>query len=92
MTKRLPAGHHDENWKGYTIDELCYRRAYTVARLEIEKERLLHNIANIQDGFRASTTTRSMFSRIIGSFSYIDLGLMAFKIGKRIFKTVRRVR
>lgn len=78
----------DIDWKGYTLDELRYQRAYTLARLEIEKER-------ISSGFKHlySSTPGNMGSgimkKMIGGLNYVDYALIAFKLGKRIYKMFR---
>ncbi len=92
MSEKLPLGPQDENWKGYTIDELRYRRAYTVARIEIEKERLRHNLAVMQEEMKAPALTRNIFNRVMGSLSYIDLGVMVFRLARRATKSLKRAR
>ena len=44
--KELP--HEKEAWNGYTLDELRYMRAYTAARLEINRDRLRRNFGNVK--------------------------------------------
>ena len=45
-SKQLP--HTTAEWTGYTLDELRYVRAYTAARMELNRERVISRI----DGMR----------------------------------------
>lgn len=87
-TKIIPA---DENWKGYTLEELKYQRAYTSARLEIQRQRIVLNIHKMKNGGGTSVAS-SWTGRLLSSFSYFDIGLFTFKIGKRVFKTIKRLK
>ena len=33
--KQLP--HSEENWRGYTMDEMMYQKAFLLARMEVSK-------------------------------------------------------
>lgn len=46
-TKILP--HEKPEWNGYTLDELRYMRAYTAARLEINRDRMQRNLVNLKN-------------------------------------------
>ena len=84
-TKQLP--HEKENWEGYTLEQLRYMRAYTAARLEINKDRLRQNFSQVKSlpALRAS----GILGKVLNSISYIDLAMLAFKIGSKAFKTVK---
>ncbi|MBD5300694.1 MAG: hypothetical protein K2M71_04595 [Duncaniella sp.] len=84
-TKALP--HDKPEWKGYTLDELRYMRAYTMARLEINKEHLQHNVVSMKDYSPVSKS--GMLGKLLGTLSYIDIALLTYRIGSRAFKTVR---
>ncbi|MCI9285863.1 MAG: hypothetical protein HFJ91_08785 [Muribaculaceae bacterium] len=88
-TKMLP--HNGPDWKGYTLDELRYMRAYTAARIEISKNRLAGQASNIKKNGLGSATPGggSIASRIIGAFGYIDMALIGWRIGKMVFRTAR---
>ncbi len=88
--KELP--QHDVNWKGYTIDEIRYQRAFTLARLEIEKARIFNATQNIYKGVERQTST-GIVGRLLSSLSYLDYAVIAFKFGRRIlniFGSLRR--
>lgn len=44
--KQLP--HNNEEWKGYTLEEIRYARAYTAARMELNRERLTARARDMQ--------------------------------------------
>ncbi len=83
--------HGDENWKGYNLDELQYRRAYTNARLEIQRQRIALNINQLKNG-GPSSMVRTWSSRLFSSFSHLDVILFAFKTGRTIFNGIRRLK
>lgn len=91
--KKLDSNHPeraDENWKGYTLEELMYQRAYNTARLEIQKQRILSNYHHLGKGGGEGKT--SFIGRLMSGISYLDLGIAAYKIGSRVFKSFRRLR
>lgn len=90
MTTRKSLPHEKDEWKGYTLDELRYMRAYTAARLEINRDHLRRNFANVKDG--GAFHTKGLFGKILGTLSYLDIAIMTFKVGSRMFKTVRKLR
>lgn len=84
-TKETP--HEKDTWKGYTLDELRYMRAYTAARIEINRDRLQRNFANLKkDGPIPKT---GILGKILGTLSYIDIALVTFRIGSKALKAMR---
>lgn len=64
---------------GYTIDEITYLRAYTAARIQLQKEQLAgigHNLATTGSLSGKST----WIGRVLGCFSYFDYILLGFKM------------
>ena len=89
---KLPA-HDGEQWDGFTIDELRYMRAYTAARLEIARERLVHNASNVSEAFRGPMGGgQNIFTRLLGALSYVDVAVLTFKIGKSVFRIFKSLR
>ena len=84
--RKLPP-HKQENWTGYTLDEIRYQRAYTLARIEINTSRLKQNAETFVDGGPGSS--RSVVGRILSTFSYVDLALLVWKVGAKVFQTRR---
>lgn len=90
MSDRKALPHEKEYWKGYTLDELRYLRAYTMARMEINRDQLRRNFSNVKN--LKAIPGKGMFGRILGTLSYLEIAVMAFKVGGKVFKTVRRLR
>ncbi len=84
-TKELP--HEKPEWSGYTLEELRYMRAYTVARLEINRDRLQRNFAGLKDS--GPVPKSGMLGKLLGTLSYIDIALLTFRVGSKAFKAVR---
>lgn len=78
-------------WKGYDIDELRYMKAYTVARIEIEKERIATSSKSLYSG-RVNSRAYSIAGKILGSLSYMDYGILGFKLFRRVRSIFNRKR
>lgn len=83
--KELP--HEKAEWKGYTLDELRYMRAYTAARIEISRGRLKRNFT----GLKKANPVKSggMLGKVLGTLSYLDIALVTFRLGSKAFKVMR---
>lgn len=87
-TKELT--HHKSSWSGYTLDEMRYMRAYTVARLEINRERLQQNLAGLKSFAPGSKS--GIVGKILGTLSYLDIAMITFRIGSKALRAVRFLR
>lgn len=76
-------------WKGYTLDELRYRRALVEARTEIEKYRLSAMAGQLKErsGFFGSN---SLFSRVAGAISYAEYAILAYRMARKVIPLFRR--
>ncbi len=92
MNKQKQLPHHTQEFHGYTMDELRYQRAYAAARVEINRQRLEERLHNISKGGVKNVGGTNLFGKILGAFSYLDLGVMAWKIGSQTFKVIRRLK
>lgn len=72
-------------WKGYNIDELRYRRAYLLARSEIERMRLVSKVDAVRSNI-PSMGAGGMTSRILKGLSYLDYAYIAYKISSKASK------
>lgn len=90
MSTKKVLPHEKDDWKGYSLDELRYMRAYTAARLEINRDRIHRNFANVKNV--GAFPAKGIFGKILGTLSYLDIAIMAFRVGGKVFKTVRRLR
>lgn len=76
--------HNQEDWQGFTMEELRYRRAYIGARRELEKERLYHRVGSAGDN--AKNMVSGTVSRVATAIPVVRYGMMAFTVGSSIFK------
>lgn len=86
--KELP--HEKPAWTGYTLDELRYLRAYTAARIEINRDRIERNVASLKDN--GPVSKGGLLGKVLGTLSYIDIALLTYKVGSKAFKTIRLLR
>lgn len=89
MTKAKQLPHQSPDWNGYTLDELRYMRAYTAARIEINRDRLTSRIRNVSKEGKKGIAPSGMIGKVLGAFSYIDMAIIAWKLGSNIFRIFR---
>lgn len=89
-TKTLP--HNNSEWNGYTIDELRYMRAYTAARMEISRERLVAKVSSVKKDGIMGAGKGSVVGRLLGAVGYVDMAILGWKISRRVFKTMKILR
>ncbi len=75
-----------EGWKGYTINELRYRRAYVVAKLELEKQQLLVDL----EEERGMMTPLALLGRLGSAMQYAQWAVLAFQTFKAFGSVFRR--
>lgn len=47
--KQLP--HVQDDWQGYTMDEMMYQKAFLLARMEVSKAKLVNRVSEFKTGF-----------------------------------------
>lgn len=76
-------------FKGYDIDQLRYRRAYLLARCEIEKMRLSARADSMRDGV-TKISGSGMVSRLLTGLNYMDYAFLAYKVARKAIKLFGR--
>lgn len=84
---RKPLPHQTEMFKGYSIDQLRYMRAYTAARIDINRERVSQRVHGLMT---KNNTPSGIMGKVMGAFSIIDIALIAWKVGSSAFKLFRK--
>ena len=84
MTKALTKPQEQENWNGYTIEELRYR-----ARCELEKEKLLSGMSRFR-GHAGQSTMRAV-EKVGSAIPLFNYALLAFTVGSKVWRTGRRI-
>ncbi|MDE6309132.1 MAG: hypothetical protein K2L93_08005 [Muribaculaceae bacterium] len=76
-------------WRGYTLDELRYRRALTEVAIEIERDRITQSITDtVPNALKGRSSGPSMMSKVFGALNYVDYAVL----GWRLIKMVRGLR
>ncbi|MEZ3558295.1 MAG: hypothetical protein K1V86_02390 [Duncaniella sp.] len=88
--KQLP--HNNEEWKGYTLEEIRYARAYTAARMELNRERLTARARDMQKNGLKPGVSKGMLGKMLGAFSYIDIALLSWRVGRKLFRVTRAIK
>lgn len=79
-----------QTWKGYTLQELRLRRIVTETKIEILKAKVFKDGNNLKQISVPAQFTSPIFKKIIGALDYADYMVMAFSIGRRVVKLLRR--
>ena len=74
--------NNNKTWAGYSLDQLAYERAVTIARIEIEKQRLGSELARARKG--NLFLTKSTFSRMLSIVNFTDM----IVVGVRIWRSL----
>lgn len=89
-SKQLP--HTTTEWTGYTLDELRYVRAYTAARMELNRERVISCIDGMRKkGFKPGAP-KGLIGKVVGAFGYLDIVLIAWRAGRKLFRVTRAIK
>lgn len=80
--KLLKSSKENDTWGGYTLHELNYTRAVTLAHIELERERITMDANRLQRG--NFFFSRSMFSRILGMVGYADFIVIGIRLWQKI--------
>ncbi len=83
--------HNNPEWNGYTLDELRYQKALSAARLELQKERMMAQVQKMRETV-SLVPSSGIIGRMFSSLNYVDYGLIAFRIIKRVTGLVRKFR
>ena len=92
MSTAKPLPHNTEEWKGYTLEEIRYARAYTAARMELNRERLAARAVDVQKNGLNPNVSKGVLGKMLGAFSYIDIALLAWRVGRKLFRVTRAIK
>lgn len=77
----------EKEWGGYTYEELKFQLLLMRTRIELNKTMMMeHSQQMVQKKARSA----SMLSRMLGALDYVDYGIMAYKMVRRLYKLFRR--
>lgn len=91
MKPELANDYKSPEWKGYDIDELRFRRAYLLARCEIEKIKFTSRLTAVKEGI-PSIKGNGIAGRMLKGLNYIDYAYIAFKTFSKLSGLFKRVR
>lgn len=86
--KELP--HEKPEWSGYTLEEMRYMRAYTLARLEISRDHLQSNFMAMKE--HGPVSKSGVVGKLLGTLSYLDIALITYRVGSKALRTLRLFR
>lgn len=77
-------------WDGLTLDEIRYARALTETRIMISREILGSRLRDTVNGKALGNNARSLMGRMLGALSWLDIGLIALRVGSKVTGMFRR--
>lgn len=72
----------NNEWGGYTMDELAYRKVLTMARIEMTKERMTGDFDRVKKG--NVLLSGSWFSRLMKVVDFTDVAVIGFTLWRKI--------
>lgn len=101
--KHTPKSHasSEEEFKGYTLEELKYQRALLLLKREFLKEKALEDVNDIKKRIPVfngkspldSISPSGLLSRVAKGLNYADylmLGFSVFNAGRKVFSLFRK--
>jgi hypothetical protein len=77
--------HETSKWRGYTIDELRYRRALNQVKTEIARERIVAGASTFTNFSAKGMLPRHKFwGKVLSGFSMLDYAVLAYQGARRI--------
>lgn len=80
-------------WRGYTLDEIRYRRAIVSVKLEIEKDRIASVYqSSVGRMFSLGKAESGLTGKINSLFTMVDYGAMAYNLVKKMINIYKNIR
>lgn len=89
----------NKTWAGYSLREIRHRRMLNVVRCEIVRQQMVGNLHTIATNGGADVlshdvsifsafTSKGMLKRMLGALNYIDYGVLAFRLTRKIIGVI----
>jgi len=88
IKKSMP--HHQDDWEGYTLEDLRYRRAYVAACRELEREKLAHAAGALRTN--PATGAFNAVRRVTEKVPMLNYTLLALGVGQKAWKIISKFR
>lgn len=75
--------HTDPDWRGYSLDDLAYRRSVNQVKQQLVTERLRQAVAMMRMEHEQSAS-HGLFGTITSWLTYADYGVAGFRLFKRL--------
>lgn len=69
-------------WKGYSMEEIAYRRALTLARIEMVREHMADDFEHVKKG--NFFLSGSWFKRIMKMLDFTDIFVIGFSLWRKL--------
>lgn len=77
----------EKEWSGYSYEELKFQLLLTRTRIEINKNMMM---AHSQMLMHKKSRPISIFSRALGALDYLDYGIIAYKMVRKLYALFRK--
>ena len=83
--KKTTADEQITEFKGYTIDELRYQRAYALAKYEVAKMRMADDVQRLKSGM-PQIGPKGIVGKLLRSLNYVDYAVIGFRLFSHLKK------
>lgn len=78
------------SWQGYSLQELRLRRIVTETKIEILKAKVFNDGNDLRKSAVPASFASPVLKKIMGALDYADYMVMAFSIGRKVVKLIKR--
>lgn len=78
----------NKEWKGYTLDELKFRRLLSMTKLEIEKNSIAQHFDNMRAGRLAKG--QGWLTKVTGALNYLDYAAIGFTVVRKLIRIFKK--
>lgn len=91
QSNTAPKSGVENAWKGYSLEELRYRRALAAIKCEIGNEKVRSSVAELKMGVRNNGLRSFFFGKdLLGSLKLVDYLIIGFKLSKLVSKVWKK--
>lgn len=77
----------DNDWKGYTLDEIRFQRLVALAKAEIGKTYMTSQVKNMTSSHLIKSP---MVSKLAGALNYFDYAMLAYRLIRSLSRTFKK--
>lgn len=77
----------DNDWKGYTLEQIRFQRLVALAKAEIGKTYMTTQVKDMTSGHLIKSP---MVTKIAGALNYFDYAMLAYRLFRSLSRTFKK--